>query len=352
MRRALQLAARGRGRTSPNPMVGATIVAADGVVVGDGWHQQAGTPHAEIHALRAAGARAAGATLYCTLEPCCHRGRTGPCVEAIVASGIVEVVAAIEDPNPLVSGQGFSYLETHGIKVVRDIERAAAARLNTAFFTAMRERRPWVIAKAGVSADGRVSAAPGVRTAITSRASERHAQRRRAEVDAIAVGIETVLVDDPLLTVRDVYRMRPLTRVVFDRSLRTPPSARMLATLATGPVMLVAAAEAAGTERATRLREAGITVVGTDGTVPGGLRALADLGIQSLLVEGGPRLHGAFAEAGMIDEVEVYVAQGVMLPGGVPFAPAGSFPLASLADFEAVPVGNDVLLRGYVHRPH
>jgi len=333
-------------------MVGATIVAPDGVIVGDGWHQRAGTPHAEIHALGAAGQRAAGATLYCTLEPCCHHGRTAPCVEAIVASGIAEVVAASEDPNPRVAGQGFTYLETHGIKVVRDVERAEAARLNAAFFTAMRERRPWVIAKAGVSGDGRVSAAPGVRTSITSRASQRHAQRRRAEVDAVAVGIETLLVDDPLLTVREVYRVRPLTRVVFDRSLRTPSSARLFGTLAAGPVLIVTGPEAAETERARRLHEGGATVVTADGTVAGALRALADLGIQSLLVEGGPRLHGAFAEAGMIDEVEVYVAQGVMLPGGVPFAPAGGLSLSGLADLEAVPVGDDVLLRGYVHRPH
>jgi diaminohydroxyphosphoribosylaminopyrimidine deaminase/5-amino-6-(5-phosphoribosylamino)uracil reductase len=350
MRRALQIAARGRGRTSPNPMVGATVVSADGIIVGDGWHQQAGTPHAEIHALRAAGERAAGATLYCTLEPCCHHGRTGPCVEAIVAAGITEVVAAMEDPNPLVAGRGFSYLETHGIKVVRDVERASAARLNAAFLTAIRERRPWVIAKAGVSADGRVSAAPGVRTPITSRASQRHAQRRRAEVDAVAIGIETLLVDDPLLTVRDVYRMRPLTRVVFDRSLRTPPSARMLSTLESGPVVLVTGREVADTDRAARLRELGATVAAADRTVNGMLRVLADLGVQSLLLEGGPRLHGAFAEAGMIDEVEVYVAQGVVLPDGVPLA--SGLPLAGLADLEAVPVGEDVLVRGYVHRPH
>jgi diaminohydroxyphosphoribosylaminopyrimidine deaminase/5-amino-6-(5-phosphoribosylamino)uracil reductase len=351
MRRALQIAARGRGRTSPNPMVGATVVTPEGVIVGDGWHQQAGSPHAEIHALAAAGRRAEGATLYCTLEPCCHHGRTGPCVEAIVKAGIAQVVAAIDDPNPLVKGQGFRHLESHGIKVVRDVARAEAARLNAPFLTAMRERRPWVIAKAGVSADGKVAAAAGVRTPITSAASRRHAQRRRAEVDAIAVGIETVLVDDPLLTVRDVYRMRPLTRVVFDRSLKTPSSARLLTTLAAGPVVIVGGPDVAETGRAARLREAGAVVAVADGTVAGALRVLAGLGIQSLLVEGGPRLQGAFAEAGMIDEVEVYIAQGVTLPGGVPLAPAG-FPLAGLADLEAVPVGDDVLVRGYVHRPH
>ena len=185
---------------------------------------------------------------------------------------------------------------------------------------------------AGVSADGRVSAAPGVRTPITSRASQRHAQRRRAEVDAVAIGIETLLVDDPLLTVRDVYRMRPLTRVVFDRSLRTPPSARMLSTLESGPVVLVTGREAADTDRAARLRELGATVAAADRTVNGMLRVLADLGVQSLLLEGGPRLHGAFAEAGMIDEVEVYVAQGVVLPDGVPLA--SGLPLAGLADLD------------------
>jgi diaminohydroxyphosphoribosylaminopyrimidine deaminase/5-amino-6-(5-phosphoribosylamino)uracil reductase len=340
MRRALQLAARGRGRTSPNPMVGATIVAPDGTIVGDGWHQQAGTPHAEIHAIRAAGDKARGATLVCTLEPCCHHGRTGPCTDAIIAAGITQVVAAVDDPNPHVAGQGFARLEQHGIHVTRGVGRMAAATLNRAFFMAMRERRPWVVMKAGTSADGR--------------ASRRRSQRLRAELDAIAVGVDTVLVDDPTLTVRELYRPRPLVRVVFDRRLRTPPASRLFDTLDAGPVW-VATTTAAIAERAAEARAleaAGAVLVPTGGGIAEALRALTDRGLLSLLVEGGPRLHAAFWDAGMIDEVQVFVAPDRFLPDGVPMTPGAGPVLCALDDFEAVPVGDDVLVRGYVHRPH
>ena len=354
MRRALQLAARGRGCTSPNPMVGATIVDRGGAIVGDGWHRRAGTPHAEIHALAEAGPRAAGATLICTLEPCCHHGRTGPCVDAILSAGIVRVIAAVEDPDARVAGQGFAKLRAGGVDVLTGVERNAAVALNAAFFCATRRQRPWVIAKAGVSVDGMVAAGRGQRTAITSESSWRDAQRRRAEVDAVAVGIETVLADDPLLTVREVYRARPLTRVVFDRALRTPPAARLLSTVAAGPVVILGAAGAveAADGRAEGLRRAGAEVVSFDGTVSDALGALGGLGVQSLLVEGGPRLHRAVAEAGMIDQVELYIAPSVALPGGVPFAPPGALPLAGLQDLRVEMVGDDVVLRGYVHRPH
>jgi diaminohydroxyphosphoribosylaminopyrimidine deaminase/5-amino-6-(5-phosphoribosylamino)uracil reductase len=353
MRRALLLAARGRGRTSPNPMVGATIVDADGTVVGDGWHQQAGTPHAEVHALAAAGPRARGATLVCTLEPCCHHGRTGPCTDAIVAAGISRVVVAVEDPNPQVAGQGLARLQAQGVDVIAGVETAAAVRLNAAFFMTMRHARPWVIAKAGVSADGRVAAGAGTRTDITSVPSRRRAQRLRAEVDAMAVGVETLLIDDPFLTVREVFRPRPLTRVVLDRRLRTPSSARLLSTLDTGPVVVVTTGDALESqpEAARRLAGTGAVVVATDGSVPAVLQCLAKRDIQSVLVEGGPRIHAAFADAGMIDEVQVFVAQEVFLPDGLPLAmPALSF--GTLDDLQVEPIGNDVLVRGYVHRPH
>jgi len=215
MARALRLAARGRGRTSPNPLVGATVVAADGAIVGDGWHRRAGTPHAEIHALNQAGGKAMGATLVCTLEPCCHHGRTGPCVDRIIAAGVAHVVAATEDPNPLIAGGGFRKLRDAGIRVTVGVGSDAACRLNRPFMTVMRSARPWVILKAGVSVDGMIAPAPGLRMQITSPASMRLVQRLRAEVDAIAVGSATVLVDDPLLTVRDVYRERPLVRAVI-----------------------------------------------------------------------------------------------------------------------------------------
>lgn len=354
MRRALQLAARGRGRTSPNPMVGATIVAADGTIVGDGWHQQAGTPHAEIHALAGAGPRARGATLLCTLEPCCHHGRTGPCTDAIVAAGISRVVAAVQDTNPLVAGQGLARLRHHGVDVICDVERDAATRLNAAFFMTMRHARPWVIVKAGVSGDGRVAAARGVRTAITSPAARRRSQRLRAEVDAIAVGVETMLVDDPLLTVREVFRPRPLMRVVLDRRLRTPPTARLLGTGAAGPIVIVTTQEALDAHAgvASRLAAAGAILVSTDGTIAGVLGALAGQGVQSVLVEGGPRVQAAFADAGMIDEVQIFVAPDVFLPDGLPMGAVAGLSLASLDQLQVEPIGKDVLVRGYVHRPH
>ena len=354
MQRALALAARGRGQTSPNPMVGATIVDRDGVIVGDGWHQRAGTPHAEVHALRAAGDRARGASLICTLEPCCHHGRTGPCTDAIIAAGISEVVVAVADPNPQVAGQGIARLEAHGVRVSYGICQHEAAELNRGFFTAMRLGRPWVVMKAGASGDGRVAAAEGVRTAITSAASLRQSQRLRAEVDAIAVGVETMLVDDPALTVRELYRPRPLLRVVFDRSLRTPATARVLDTRDQGPVWVITTTSgaAARPERVAALIARGAKIVETAGDIAGALALLGREGIRTLLVEGGPRLHAAFWEAGMIDEVQVFVAPDMHLPGGVPML-AGDGPcLAALADLAVEAVGDDVLVRGYVHRPH
>ena len=223
MRKAIALAERGRGRTSPNPMVGALVVDDDGVIVGRGAHEVAGGPHAEVIALADAGTRARGATLYCTLEPCSHTGRTGPCAPLVAQAGIRRAVIAIEDPNPLVHGRGLAYLHSRGIAVTVGVEHDAAARQNAVFLTDLRLGRPYVILKAAVSLDGRLAAAAGVRTRLTGPAANRRVHRQRAEVDGIGVGSGTVLTDDPLLTPRGAYRARPLTRVVFDRRLRTPP---------------------------------------------------------------------------------------------------------------------------------
>ena len=257
LQRAFRLAERGRGQTSPNPMVGAVVAAADGTIVGEGYHQQG--RHAARGSARArtrpASERAAP-TLYCTLEPCCHTGRTGPCAERIVAAGITRVVAAATDPNPLVAGGGFAYLRAHGIagrggcrapagraaerRVLHVHARAAAVRACS--------RRP-----SASTAGSRRRA--GARTQISGVEAQRDTQRLRAEVDAIAVGSGTVLADDPLLTVRDVYRERPLTRVVFDRRLRTPPTARLFGTRAAGPIIVLTAADAGATRgRAVRRR--------------------------------------------------------------------------------------------------
>jgi diaminohydroxyphosphoribosylaminopyrimidine deaminase/5-amino-6-(5-phosphoribosylamino)uracil reductase len=353
MDRALRLAERGRGHTSPNPLVGAVLVDPRGLIVGDGWHRKAGTPHAEVHALDAAGPRARGATLYCTLEPCCHVGRTGPCVERIAAAGVARVLAATPDPNPKVAGGGFAYLRARGITVEVGARRRDAVRQNAAFFTFMREGRPFVIFKAAVSLDGRIAEAAGVRTTISGPAARRDVQRLRAEVDAIAVGSGTLAVDDPWLTVREVYRDRPVTRVVFDRRLRTSPAARVFGTLADGPVVVLTTpgGVAGRPGAAAALAAAGASVeVLDDGSVAAGIRRLGELGVASLLLEGGAELGCAAWDAGMIDRVRLYVAPRPLGAAGVPLLEGRPFAVLGLHDARAEPCGDDVLIEGDVHR--
>jgi diaminohydroxyphosphoribosylaminopyrimidine deaminase / 5-amino-6-(5-phosphoribosylamino)uracil reductase len=356
MRRAFAIAERGRGRTSPNPMVGAVIVSGEGVIVGEGHHERAGGPHAEIRALAAAGARARGATLYCSLEPCCHTGRTGPCSVAIVDAGIARVVAAVGDPNPLVSGCGVAYLRAHGVDVRIGVLADEATRLNEVFFTHVCDRRPFVTVKVAMSLDGRIAARPGARTAISGPAALRHAQRVRAEVDAIGVGSETALVDDPELTSREVYRDRPLVRVVFDTRLRMSPRARLLSTLDAGPVLVVTteAACAAASDRAAALCDAGARLL-VQGTrdLRTTFEALGREGIASLLIEGGARLHGAVWEAGLADRVRCYVAMAPLGAAGVPWVEPGACALAGLHHLRIDPLDDrDVLIEGDVHRTH
>ncbi len=353
MDRALFLAARGRGRTSPNPMVGALVVSGDGVIVGQGFHARAGGPHAEVHALEMAAERAGGATMYCTLEPCCHVGRTGPCVSRIVEAGIGRVVAAIEDPNPAVRGGGFAYLRAHGVEVQTGIGADAAARLNQPFFTLMRDQRPFVILKAASSLDGCIAAAPGQRTDLTSAAANRRAHLVRAEVDAIGVGVGTILIDDPLLTVRGVHRERPLTRVVFDRQLRTPAHARVLSTPDAGPVIIVTTAAGAARADRARLVDRGAQIaVARDPTFRAALEALAAREVGSLLLEGGATLHQAAWDEGLVDFVSLYVAPTVLGPQGVRFLSGRQFATGDLIDARVESLGPDVLIEGYVHRPH
>jgi diaminohydroxyphosphoribosylaminopyrimidine deaminase/5-amino-6-(5-phosphoribosylamino)uracil reductase len=353
MRRAIEHARRGLGRTAPNPLVGACVVSDDGVVVGQGAHERAGEPHAEVHALDEAGADARGGTLYCTFEPCAHTGRTGPCAVRIVEAGIARVVVAMEDPFPLVQGRGFALLREHGVRVEVGLEREAAVRLNQPFLTAVREGRPFVILKAAVSLDGRIAAGAGVLTPLTSREALRHAQYMRAQVDAVGVGSETVIVDDPLLTAREVYRERPLARVVFDRRLRTPLEARLFSTLPAGPVILLTEAGAANHDRVSALERAGATVVPIDEDgIAAALRTLARLGIQSLVLEGGAVLHGAAWDAGIVDYVQVYEAPVTLGAEGVPMLGGRAFSASSLFDRTVTALGPDVLTEGYVHRPH
>jgi diaminohydroxyphosphoribosylaminopyrimidine deaminase/5-amino-6-(5-phosphoribosylamino)uracil reductase len=355
MARALALAERGRGRTSPNPLVGAVIVAPDGVVVGAGFHQKAGEAHAEIHALAAAGGRAAGATLYCTLEPCSHTGRTGPCAVAVAAAGIRRVVAAMEDPYPAVAGRGFAYLRAHGVEVEVGVRAVEARRLNEVFVTNVERRRPFVTLKVALSLDHAIAAAPGARTAISGPAAARHAQRVRAEVAAVGIGSGTLLADDPVLTARDVWRARPLTRVVFDRRLRMAPTARICDTLAAGPVLVMTTGTACAADpaRADALRARGLTIVpGEDDVFGPSFSDLLGYGVTSLLLEGGATLHAAAWSAGVVDRVRCYVATTALGPAAVPWAMPPSFGLAALGPTRAEPLGEDIMIEADVHRTH
>jgi diaminohydroxyphosphoribosylaminopyrimidine deaminase/5-amino-6-(5-phosphoribosylamino)uracil reductase len=353
MERALFHAARGRGRTSPNPLVGAVVVSPDGVIVGAGYHERAGEPHAEVRALAAAGERARGATLYCTLEPCCHQGRTGPCVRRIADAGIARVVAAVEDPNPLVHGEGFAFLRAHGIPIDVGPGADRSIALNQPFFTLMREHRPFVILKAATSIDGRIAESPGRRTQLSSAPANRHVHCCRAEVDAIGVGSGTVLIDDPELTARGVFREHPLSRIVFDRSLRTPPSARLHSTGVASPVIIVTTAEAAGrAELRTPLEDAGAEIeVARDSTFRAALERLAARDIGSLMLEGGAALHCAAWDEGLVDFVSLYVTPHVLGAAGVELLPGRSFSTSALHGRVVEPLGPDVLIEGYVHRP-
>jgi len=355
MRRALAHARRGLGRTTPNPVVGACVVSDAGIVLGQGAHERAGEPHAEVHALDEAGPAARGATMYCTLEPCAHQGRTPPCVERIIDAGIRRVVAAMEDPFPLVRGRGFARLREHGIDVDVGVGRAEAVRLNQPFVTTVTAGRPFVILKAATSLDGRIAAAPGQHTPITSRAALRHAHQIRAQVDAIAIGSETLLVDDPLLTVREVYRERPLTRIVFDRRLRSRTSARLFGTLATGPVIIVTSPDALQSdgERADALQRAGATLLASDGeSLQSALRQIAALDIQSVLLEGGAAMHAAAWDEKLVDFVQLYIAPMALGSKGIPLLQDRPFMSAELFDRRIDLLGDDVLIEGYVHRPY
>jgi diaminohydroxyphosphoribosylaminopyrimidine deaminase/5-amino-6-(5-phosphoribosylamino)uracil reductase len=353
MDRALQLAERGRGHTSPNPLVGAVVVAPDGVIVGQGYHRRVGEAHAEAIALDEAGERARGATLYCTLEPCSHHGRTGPCAERIVSSGVARVVAAIQDPNPLVNGKGFEHLRAHGVTVDVGVAATEARRLNQPFFTVMREHRPFVVLKAAMSADGYIAEAPGKRTMLTSAEADRHAHLLRAEVDAIAVGSETILVDDPLLTARGAYRERPFVRVIFDRRLRTPAHAAVLSTLASGPVMIMTSPAAAASAELTQPLEArGARIEAVDATaLRPAFERLADLGVESLLLEGGSEVHAAAWDEDLVDHVSIYICPRVIGPGGVRFLDGRPFDASKLIDRREERLGPDRLIEGYVHGP-
>jgi len=351
MRRALFHAGRAEGVTTPNPMVGAVIVSPDGVVVGQGRHPRAGEPHAEVFALEDAGDRARGATMYVNLEPCCHTGRTGPCTRRIIAAGIRRVVAAMRDPNPLVSGKGIDELRANGVEVDVGLLGDEAERLNRAFTLVQTEGRPMVIAKAAVSTDARIAAAPGTRTQLTSAEANRRTQRIRAAVDAVGVGSGTLLSDDPVLTVRDVYRPRPLARVIFDRRLRTPSTARIFSTLKAGPVIIVTTAASPGRDpdKARALAAAGATLLEGSGDLRQDLRELVRFDISTLLLEGGAMLHAAAWRADLIDRVHVILAPTALGESGVKFFDGIDVPASALIPVKVDRLGPDTWMEADVH---
>ncbi|PYO02187.1 MAG: bifunctional diaminohydroxyphosphoribosylaminopyrimidine deaminase/5-amino-6-(5-phosphoribosylamino)uracil reductase RibD [Candidatus Rokuibacteriota bacterium] len=312
MRRALGLAERARGLTSPNPLVGAVVVDGE-AVVGEGFHEGAGGPHAESVALAAAGGRARGATLYVTLEPCAHHGRTPPCASAVVASGVRRVVVATGDPDPRVNGRGFEMLRSAGIDVAVGLLGDEAVRQNRVFLTATRYGRPHVTLKAAMTLDGRIADVHGVSQWISGEAARREAHRLRSEVDAIIVGVETALHDDPALTVR-LERAWPREpyRVVLDTLARTPPAARLISAGMPSRAVVVVG-ERAPAQRTRALEAAGATVlkVGESNTRVDAGQALAELfarDVRGVLVEGGAEVHAAFLEAGLVDRVAMFVA--------------------------------------------
>jgi diaminohydroxyphosphoribosylaminopyrimidine deaminase/5-amino-6-(5-phosphoribosylamino)uracil reductase len=309
MQLALTLGRRGQGRTWPNPAVGAVVVK-DGVIVGRGWTQPGGRPHAEPEALKQAGEVARGATLYATLEPCSHHGKSPPCADAIIAAGIARVVSAIEDPNPEVAGQGHARLRAAGITVDVGLCAAEAAHDHAGHFRRVRDKRPHVILKLAVSSDDKIAAAGRKPVAISGEAARSRVNLLRAQCDAILVGIGTVRADDPLLTCRlPGMEARSPVRVVLDRSLRISGSSRLVHSARETPLWVMTS-DLAEAPAAIKLGAAGAQVirVTTASTPPGldlnaVLHALADKGITRLLVEGGARVASSFVAAGLADEV-------------------------------------------------
>jgi diaminohydroxyphosphoribosylaminopyrimidine deaminase/5-amino-6-(5-phosphoribosylamino)uracil reductase len=322
MRRALALAARGLGETNPNPVVGC-VVARGARVVGEGFHARAGGPHAEVMALRQAGARARGATLYVTLEPCSHQGRTPPCAPLVREAGIARVVAAIRDADPRVRGRGLALLRRAGVAVATSVRRAEAEALNARFLTCALRGRPFVLLKAALTLDGRIATASGRSKWITGAAERRQGRFLRRLHDAVLVGIGTALADDPLLL--PVPRtQRPFTRVVLDTRLRLPATSRLVRSVSPRTPLVVVAA-AAGPRRRRALEARGVVVVevaGADGRVSpsAALAALAARGLTSVMVEGGSEVLGSFLAARLVDEVALFRAP--LLLGGRASRPA------------------------------
>jgi len=315
MEQALELAGRGLNTTTPNPRVGCVVVR-DGTVVGTGWHEKAGMPHAEVLALKAAGARSRGATLYVNLEPCSHHGRTPPCVDAIVEADVKRVVAAIQDPNPKIAGAGFAKLRAAGIAVEQGLMEEEARELNIGFFARMTRGRPWMRMKVAASLDGRTALANGKSQWITGEAARQDGHRWRARACAVLTGFGTVRDDDPQLNVRGVDTPRQPLKIVVDSKFETSPSARLLKE---GKTLVVGAVNDA--KRIASLKNAGaeIVIIPNDGGKVELFKLMEELArreLNEIHVEAGTKLNGSLLQAGVVDELLVYLAPSVIGDSG------------------------------------
>ncbi|MBW3541468.1 MAG: bifunctional diaminohydroxyphosphoribosylaminopyrimidine deaminase/5-amino-6-(5-phosphoribosylamino)uracil reductase RibD [Planctomycetes bacterium] len=372
MNRALALAARGIGFVEPNPPVGAVLVDEGRRLLGEGWHQRFGEPHAEVHALAAAGERARGATLFVTLEPCCHHGKTPPCTRAILAAGIRRVVIAMSDPAPYVAGRGIAELRVAGLDVEVGLREGQAVRLVAPFVKRVTAGLPWVHGKWAMTLDGKLAARTGHSQWISGENSREIVHRLRGRMDAILVGIGTVLADNPLLTARP-SGPRVALRVVLDSTARTPLTSRLVQTVDEAPLS-IAVSESAPAERVARLREAGVDVfvvppVNRGADAPRSpaapavpmldlailLRELAARSATNVLVEGGSQVLGSCFDAGVLDEVHVFVAP--KLVGGreaaTPLGGCGLERIPAAGSIETLELqfpGDDVYLHGRIIR--
>jgi diaminohydroxyphosphoribosylaminopyrimidine deaminase/5-amino-6-(5-phosphoribosylamino)uracil reductase len=357
MRQVLELAAAARGRTSPNPMVGAVLVK-DGKVVGEGFHAFAGSDHAERVAIRDAQGQAKGATLYVNLEPCCHHGKTPPCAELIIRAGIRRVVASCQDPNPAVNGRGFEALRSAGIAVEIGCLAEEAARLNEAFFAFVRLGRPFVIMKVAASLDGKIATRTGESRWITGESARQRVHQLRNQVDGVLVGIGTILRDDPLLTTRlGVESQRDPARIVVDNLARLPLRAKVINRASTAPTYL-AVSDMAPAARLEALEREGVQVIRVEGSprrvaLSRLLRTLGAMGFLSVMIEGGAEINASALQEGIVDKVLMFLAP--MLVGGKSSASAvagegiDSFSQATrLVDIRVERFDNDTLIEGYV----
>jgi len=374
LRRALELARESVGLTSPNPCVGAVIVDTAGSIVGEGLHTYEGLTHAEVLALEQAGEKACGATLYINLEPCCHQGRTGPCVDAIVAAGISRVVACMKDPNPIVSGEGFNSLRKAGIALSVGLFEREARKLNESFAKYIRTRTPLVTLKSAMTLDGKIAPPPPIESHspagldatgatsgwITGEIARAHVHELRHQHDGIMVGVGTIIADDPLLTDRSGGpRRRPLLRVILDSRLRLPIHARVVKTAKDDVLVLCSAPEE---NRIRELQQRGIRVERVPAAADGRpdmvslIRCLGEMEITSQLIEGGATVNGAALNSGIVDKVFLYYAPKILGGSAAPFAARTGFsPMRDCAYVKSIELhrfGEDFAVEGYVHDPY